>query len=770
MGASTVRRELLASVVAGLITLILAALCIWSAADDGGGYRRTPVVTSAVILLTIPLGVLLAALIGGVHSIPSRWVTVAGLLCAATWFQLLPLPDALRSRIGSGTVAVAHDFLPPDILQEGKTVAPLFGMPSAEPRSLSIAPMYTRMALATPAAFGLACWLATLAMRQSQWSLVFLGCIAAAGALFALLGIADALQLSQHQEVELRQRLLISPVGADDPFGPFVNNNSAAGFLNLTLGCAVGLFAFCLLRRSPPWQLVGCGIVIILITAGILGSNSRGGFLGLACGTAVLLVRQLSTSQTMTLRTKAFTVFGVALASIAAWFLLDSLGMQARTADRISTLYEGEAFEDPRLSHWRDGLQAAKTYLPFGSGLGTYRFAYLPYQQFSDGRWFMNADGMPVEWLVEGGVLFLPLLLFGFIGCWIDLQPLAVNLAAPVASTTDGDGLPAIHQASGRAVIAAMYFVLPALMVTQCFDFGILQPPLYLAFAGLCGACVAAARHAKAWRVATKAASNPAGNATAASATPYPILLCHITLALGLVGSLYYAWGPTRAAAVAEAAQLRFKAEVRSGNELQADFVPRQRTLRMWLSRYPQHGDLHRELARLILLEQNQLAARFLQQHHSISTPRIRSLARVETVRRAFYSGNRQLYQPPDSFLLPNQDIAAWKAARQHSLMALFLCPPDDIATIMLVELDMLESEPGRSTAALLTNAARLRSRNQSILSRLKRFAVVHPGVSSAGDSDPGAEPHQDIRPTGQVPAQQFNVQPPPGLPARKST
>ena len=100
-----------------------------------------------------------------------------------------------------------------------------------------------------------------------------------------------------------------------------------------------------------------------------------------------------------------------------AWILLISLGLASRFLSRAESLWTAGALRDPRVTHWQDGLRAATHYLPLGSGLGTYRYAHLPFQREGGRYWFTHADGMPVEWLLEGGLWTLGLvaIAFGFV-------------------------------------------------------------------------------------------------------------------------------------------------------------------------------------------------------------------------------------------------------------------------------------------------------------------------------------------------------------------
>jgi O-antigen ligase len=75
--------------------------------------------------------------------------------------------------------------------------------------------------------------------------------------------------------------------------------------------------------------------------------------------------------------------------------------------------------EDGRLQYTLHTLEAAKGYLPLGSGLGTFRRAYQPFEAGNPSRYIVNhAHNDYAELLLEGGLPALGLLLAG-LAIWI---------------------------------------------------------------------------------------------------------------------------------------------------------------------------------------------------------------------------------------------------------------------------------------------------------------------------------------------------------------
>ncbi len=68
-----------------------------------------------------------------------------------------------------------------------------------------------------------------------------------------------------------------------------------------------------------------------------------------------------------------------------------------------------------RLEHWRDGWHAARDLWGLGSGLGTYRYAYRPYQSRPFPGWYLHAENQYLEAVVVGGVVGLGWLVAGLV-------------------------------------------------------------------------------------------------------------------------------------------------------------------------------------------------------------------------------------------------------------------------------------------------------------------------------------------------------------------
>ncbi|MEO1998553.1 MAG: O-antigen ligase family protein, partial [Planctomycetaceae bacterium] len=211
------------------------------------------------------------------------------------------------------------------------------------------------------------------------------------------------------------------------PFAAFVNRNNACGFLNLTLAAGIGFFICSISGRHKNGSdqdfdrpqlpltlrnLLGrmsdmhasqqLGLVaIILILAGIVCSTSRAGIAATVSASivTVILFRR---------RTRDNVVVPLSiLLLVSAVFLVIWAGLSGQIGERLSTLLDERILQDGRFTHWKDSIRSVADHWWLGTGLGTYRYAYQPYELANTGLWHYNADNQYLEWLVEWGLLGL---------------------------------------------------------------------------------------------------------------------------------------------------------------------------------------------------------------------------------------------------------------------------------------------------------------------------------------------------------------------------
>ena len=269
------------------------------------------------------------------------------------------------------------------------------------------------------------------------------------------------------------------------PFGPFVNRNNGAGYLNLCLAAALGVVVWILGRSRTgaagslstsaeadtsliaampltAFSLAGC------IVAGIVCALSRGAWIALigaslVTATVGLWVRPRG------MRLRAFTLVAVIGLSLVGW-----VGLQESVFARLGTLLDGDKFlaTGARLPHWQESLQIVPDFWITGSGLGTYRYVYGLYQKQPLEGWFYHAENQYVEALADGGAVGL-ILLLTMIG--------AVSFACWRVLRRDPD-------TGGFAFGVAATFALATQAIHGYFDFGLYMPANAMLLALLCGA------------------------------------------------------------------------------------------------------------------------------------------------------------------------------------------------------------------------------------------------------------------------------------------
>ena len=372
---------------------------------------------------------------GGVLAVDHLWIlALVGIACVAllaaaicdrieTWPQL-PMaawPLAIALLLGLAQLLPLTNSVHATLSQQGHSWWTQWGQDTAAPADtrfpLSLYPASTRHNLAQLAIGVSGFLLASAFSRQRNYLRWTLWIVMANGVATALFGIAQLLTFNG----KLYWTVPLTEGGT--PFAAFVNRNHAAGYLNLCLAAALGVFAYLLLTmRSAAadqpgnqsnewvrpaysnWLVLLAGAACAVIAAAVVCTTSRGGALA---GATAFLITAVSTRQLRRAAQFRWFVAAVAVASIA---LAVWLGGGAELQNRWQAIWTADGPQDGRLAHWTDTLQASRDFWMTGSGLGTYRFAYRPYESgFRDGLFF-HAENQYLEALLEGGWLGITLL------------------------------------------------------------------------------------------------------------------------------------------------------------------------------------------------------------------------------------------------------------------------------------------------------------------------------------------------------------------------
>lgn len=505
-------------------------------------------------------------------------------------FHLIPLERGLLGRLSPKARAIADDFLPasdPSAHEPGRglpcAAAAASGAPARRP--LSVYPTASRHSLALLILASSVFFLSALLFSRPESHLWLCGLIAANGAAIAFFGLAQKLTFNG----QLYWGIVLTQGGG--PFGPFVNRNNAGGYMVLCLAAAVGMALWCLARyfgwestslrgqysRGPAarFRLRVLGAlanlnartltwltIAGLLVAAICCTLSRGAVLAmLAAVLATIAVMAAS-------QRRGLAIIWPVAAMTVGLLLIGWVGMSDEVGARLATLFDDETIQQARWPHWQDGLAAAADFWQTGSGLGTYRFTYLPYQHRLAQSWYYYAENVYLQVLVEAGAAGIGLLVatLGLVaaGAWrlltrgCDLRTLAFGVAG-------------VFAIAGQSVAAL-------------FDFGLLIPANFLLFALVCGALSGSA-----------ARLNPLAGRRMTTIRRVSAAALALALLLGCV------WGrsETRAAAPGEKAlrDLRLAGPLHRLSVVQLDRHIESLTAACW--QRPRDAELHRRLAEL---------------------------------------------------------------------------------------------------------------------------------------------------------------------------
>lgn len=387
----------------------MSALVVLASLVLGGGSRQGFAGDAALQLIAIPLLI----------AVFYRWLTdprekkqsgsgpfvAAALICGLPLLQLVPLPPDIWTKL-PGRAVIVENF--------GLTGQPLPWLP------LSVSPSTTWLSvlsLLPPIALFLGVSRIPLERRRAL-SLLFL----AGGVVSVFLGL---LQVAQGPASALRFYAVTNP---SEPVGFFANRNHFAALLYslivIAFVWAAKLLADSGIRKAAPMiQAAMALLAITVFLAGELMARSRMG-LGLTI-LALLFCWPLARgfrNQGADPPQKA-TAIKLLLAAGVVGVLLLTQFLLYRVAERFAF----DPLADQRVQFARNTWAAAKSFMPFGSGTGTFVQAYGLFDKPEDllANSFANrAHNDALELLLESGAAGLALaILFGF---WFLRRSIAV--------------------------------------------------------------------------------------------------------------------------------------------------------------------------------------------------------------------------------------------------------------------------------------------------------------------------------------------------------
>jgi O-antigen ligase len=329
---------------------------------------------------------------------------LAGLFLLGVW-QLAPLPRNLLQRVSPGTARFYERLLPgqPELI--GPAV-PEAEVHAAAGRTISLYPQATRRLLLRILAV-VALFAAVRNNLSAADALRRLGIAALVnGALLSLWGLV---QFCTSAGNTLYWHIL----SQGSVFGPFVDRDHFAFYVNLCIGLGLGMllamrasrpelreggFATLLAHPETLWVLSALAVML----SGVIFCLSRGGYVSLLVATVVCVILSLRRS----LRSGAIGITALVAAIVVAiviFFTYDP------SMSRLATLWNGEAYQDGRLFVLSSAWPLIKSFPLWGSGYGTFRYVEPLYLHTAQnvGSAYEHAHNEYLEGLIEGGAVRL---------------------------------------------------------------------------------------------------------------------------------------------------------------------------------------------------------------------------------------------------------------------------------------------------------------------------------------------------------------------------
>ncbi len=397
----------------------------------------------------------------------------------------------------------------------------------------SIEPLHTRGAVASLLLCGLLVWIGSLAFSDPKKQLWLFGSLTAIGIVIACVGIQGAVSYRAENFLGLR---------TGSSFATFVSRNSAGGFYNICIAGCLGLLGWTLLNtkrtskdnryRFPDTNLfskfrgfaedsladintaqITMVLCLISIVAALLISLCRGAAVS-ALGSIIVASLIANAKNRSTGNWIVSVTLAAVLVACMVVFQIDD-----RAYSRLESLSEIDLeneLREGRVYIWSIAWRAMSFYGWLGSGLGTFHFAYLPFQEPSSQGWYYHAESLYAQCGVELGYLGVSILL-------IAIVTLIAGLQRPVAKENWGVAFP--------SKLAGTYLVVSQ-SLHSCVDFAIIIPALFVPASVLIGSVQGALQKAEIAPVRKRSRND--------SANPMPEMVSKETpwLRNGLVGGL----------------------------------------------------------------------------------------------------------------------------------------------------------------------------------------------------------------------------------------
>ena len=214
--------------------------------------------------------------------------------------------------------------------------------------------------------------------------------------LIAFCFAVSLLGIIQHFTAQNQIYWLSSLIVPNDSFGPFVNRNHFAGFVELTLPTGLAMIIFRGIRRD----LFPLVILLSIVPMGaLILSGSRGGIIGFGFELCVLAVLAKSKQDEKPPRMAAIGVVALAAIALIAWLGAD------KAIERFSDARKINLSMARRVSMSSDAAKIFVDHPIKGVGLGALAAVYPRYETVYDGNIVEHVHNDYLEGLAETGIV-----------------------------------------------------------------------------------------------------------------------------------------------------------------------------------------------------------------------------------------------------------------------------------------------------------------------------------------------------------------------------
>ena len=312
-------------------------------------------------------------------------------------------------------------------------------------------PFLTRVMLLKLAAYFLVLFLVAQAFRERKDLYKLAWFLMGFGFLVSLLAIIQ--HFTSASEIYWLSDLKIE----GEPFGPYVNRNHFAGFVELTLPTGLAMMAFRGLKRDIfPLAIL---LTVVPVTALML-SASRGGIIGFSLEIVVLVLLARSRKAWQGQRATVAAIVALVAVGAVAW-----VGI-SRAVERFSETSIHDVTLGRRASMFRGAAHIFRDHPIKGTGLGTMIDVFPAYEPAYDGKLIDHVHDDYIEGLAETGLLGG---ICGALFLWVLYQEARKNFAAEQGHLS-------------RAIHAGAIMAVSGLLLHSFVDFNLQIPANALLF------------------------------------------------------------------------------------------------------------------------------------------------------------------------------------------------------------------------------------------------------------------------------------------------